>query len=237
MEELAIHHFNWSYTTPAEFTIRIDALRITQAANIYLTGASGCGKSTLLNLLAGVIPSGLAYERAMVFPQVAYVMHGNMLAPWLRLSQNIRLEEKLRSKHADMSVLASLLTAFGLNLAQLADLFPWQLSLGMRQRFEIAKAVAFKPNLLILDESFSGIDSRTRIDVILALGNELRRRRCSLIFTSHNVIDGLRLADYLVEVKDGLVSNLKELSSSRDDRAQLPTEALLQIKEAVALSY
>lgn len=231
MSVLLIEGFEWFYPKSDGFAIRIDRLRIEKGRNIYLTGLSGCGKSTFLNLLAGVIESELVAKRAAVFPQIAYVMHGSTLAPWLRLSQNVWMEEQLRCTQVDWEILRKLLAVFGLDWSRLAGLFPRQISLGMRQRFEIAKAAAFRPDLLILDEGFSGIDNKTRTDVMLALDDELRKQGYSLIFTSHSPIDGLRLADHFVQVTEGKVSDLRYFPSRREERMHLSATELLHMEK------
>lgn len=236
MDGLTIKNFAWSYPLPQSFAVRITALDIPKNAALYLAGPSGSGKSTVLSLLAGVIASPLEVERSEVFPRVSYIMHQSMLAPWLRLGQNVRLEEKLRGIQADTALLAGLLQTFGLNGADILKMFPRQLSLGMRQRFEIAKSLAFHPDLLLLDEGFSGIDGKTRDIVISTLSTQLLQFGCAVIFTSHNLVDGLRLADFVVRVQDGVVSDAVPISSSRMERANLAADSLLRSPEATALA-
>lgn len=235
MDTLRIRDTTWSYPQPPNFTVRINSLDIPQNTSIYLAGPSGCGKSTLLSLLAGTIQSPFCKIRCTLFPSISYIMHQSTLAPWLCLAQNIRLEGKLRRIDADIGLLVELLDSFGLRWTDLAKTFPRQLSLGMRQRFEIAKSLAFRPSLILLDEGFSGIDTATRDIVISKLSAKLYEFRCTTIFTSHNLIDGLRLADFVVQVHDGEVSEAKKMGSDRSERTHLPVEVLLKSAEAAAL--
>jgi NitT/TauT family transport system ATP-binding protein len=235
MASLEIAEFSWLYPLPTSFRLEVKHLVVEQNVAIYVTGPSGCGKSTLLGLLAGTIDSPLTVSREAVFARVAYVMHQSTLAPWLRLAQNVRLEARLRRCAADDALLTQLLDAFGLDWHELANKFPRQLSFGMRQRFEIAKALAFHPRLVLLDEGFSGIDGATRDRVIATVGDTLSRLEVTTIFTSHNLVDGLRLADRIVRVNDGIVSPTVPLFSKRSERAHLPADRLLGSQDAALL--
>lgn len=231
MRSLSISSLRWSHPGNSAFCLCVDDITISRGQAVYLAGPSGSGKSTLLNHLCGVLPSPVNGFRASVFPRVAYVMHQSSLAPWLTLCDNVRLEERLRRSQCDRGVLEALIASFQLEPAITLRLFPKELSFGMRQRFEIAKALAFTPDLLLLDEGLSGIDEVAKRAVISAVASAVDRHQTTIVFTSHNIADALRLADCVVQVKAGNFSRVISLPTARGERTELPVGELLGRKD------
>lgn len=121
---------------------------------VALMGPSGCGKTTLLRLMCGLEkPDRGTLENT--YQKTAVAFQEPRLLPWLSVLQNLRL---VMPKTADTETRAKdLLSAVG--LADAVNLFPAQLSGGMRGRLSLARAVAYGGDLLLLDEPFSGLDA------------------------------------------------------------------------------
>ncbi len=189
---------------------------------VCVTGASGCGKSTLLNLAGGFLLPGSGVitdrhgqvsapspSRVMVFQDSAQLftwltVRNNVLFPFHALTD--RKEKK--SGHADAGKRAeSLLEIVGLSDA--ADLYPAQLSGGMKQRAVIARALASDPEILLLDEPFTALDAPTRRglqDLLLDLNSRLGT---SMLFVTHDIREAVYLADRVLIITEKGVEQLE----------------------------
>jgi NitT/TauT family transport system ATP-binding protein len=188
----------------SEILVAIDGidLSVDRGEFVCLLGPSGCGKTTLLNAVAGFLPisSGeLTFkggpitrpgpDRAMVFQQPG-------LLPWRDVLHNVtyglemsgRMRGRETARHA-----TALLELVG--LADFAHSFPNQLSGGMQQRVNLARALAVEPELLLLDEPFASIDAQTRETLQAELLAICRRAKVTALFVTHDINEAVFLAD------------------------------------------
>lgn len=140
------------------------ALSISPGEKLALMGPSGCGKTTLLRVALGLQKPDSGDVRAD-FSRVGAVFQEARLFPWLTAAENVALV--LPDRKAGLLEARRLLAA--LELTDAAELYPMELSGGMRQRVSLARALAVKPELLVLDEPFKELDEA------------LRQRVCALI--------------------------------------------------------
>ena len=166
---------------------------------VALVGPSGCGKTTLLNLCSGwLTPSGGRVERPaaqrMVFQQ-------DGLFPWLTVDENIRLglrrsdDAATERRHAE-----ALLGLIGLE--GFAGVYPHQLSGGMRQRVELARALAGETPLLLMDEPFSSLDYLSRIKMRRELARILREQPRTVVLVTHDIEEAAQLADRVLVLSE-----------------------------------
>ncbi|MEO0951538.1 MAG: ATP-binding cassette domain-containing protein [Pseudomonadota bacterium] len=180
-------------------------------------GASGSGKSTLLRLLNGLVTpqAGTVYRHGQsltperlrdVRRDTGYAMQQIGLLPHLSIADNIALPLRLAGRDADAIAdrLTSLLDAMQLS-PELAARYPAAASGGQQQRAGLARALALEPELLLLDEAFSGLDAITRLAThqqFLALrGTEIK----SALLVTHDLDEAARLADRLVILNAGRI--------------------------------
>ena len=156
-----------------------------------LLGASGVGKSTLLRLLAG-LPTGVAFEGQVKRLPAALKAQEDGLLPWLSVAQNVALGARLRGEALADPV--ALLAAVG--LAGFEGRLPGTLSGGQRQRVALARTLAEDRPLVLLDEPFSALDARLRLE-IGALALRLLAGRRVLIVT-HDPAEAARLGDHIL---------------------------------------
>ncbi|HEX4022045.1 MAG TPA: ABC transporter ATP-binding protein [Acidobacteriaceae bacterium] len=186
-------------STPVLDDINLD---VQDGEFICLVGPSGCGKSTLLNTMAGFLSptSGAVRIDGEVVqrpdPRRIFVFQERGVFPWLTVEGNIgfglfrlpRVEQKQRIAHYVKMV----------GLEGFEEAYPSELSGGMKQRLEVARALAVNPDMLFLDEPFGALDSITR----LVMRGELLRiweaERKTIIFVTHDIDEAVQLADRVV---------------------------------------
>lgn len=172
---------------------------------VAIVGPSGCGKSTLLKAIAGLIPltSGSVAFGGGPETRVGFVFQTDALLPWSTASSNIELALRLggASTPTARSRAQALLAHVGLQNA--AELFPGQLSGGMRKRVAIARALAYDPAVFLMDESFSALDAQTRIHVANFFLGLLARSQQTVVFVTHDIEEAVVLADRVLVMSRG----------------------------------
>ncbi|MPZ15343.1 MAG: ATP-binding cassette domain-containing protein [Chloroflexi bacterium] len=183
--------------------LAIQDLTLSIAVNetVALVGPSGCGKTTLLNVIAGFEQAdqgevlldgtrvtGPGPDRAVVFQSPA-------LFPWLTVWKNITLGPRKRGvpKPEYEGRARDLLTAVA--LTGFEKHYPYQLSGGMQQRVQIARALLEAPDVLLMDEPFGALDYQTRLlmqELLMKLATKFRQ---SILFITHDVQEAIFLAD------------------------------------------
>ena len=191
-------------------------LEVMDGEIITIIGRSGCGKTTALKLVNGLIEpdegyvcvrgqrvsecDGIALRRS-----IGYVIQSVGLFPHLTVRKNISYVPSLSKKwdrNREIGEVNQLLTTVGLDTA-LAERYPSELSGGQRQRVGIARAIAAKPDILLMDEPFGAVDEITRRalqDELLRLHNELR---LTILFVTHDIIEALKLGTRVLVMADG----------------------------------
>ncbi|MFZ3251927.1 MAG: ABC transporter ATP-binding protein [Pseudolabrys sp.] len=164
---------------------------------------SGCGKSTLLNILAGFEPAtagtvtsdgalvtGAGRERVMFFQDA-----GSALLPWLTVEENVRFGLRVRKvpKTEWQPIIDKNLSMTGLDTHRAK--FPSELSGGMRQRLQIARALAVEPEVLLMDEPFGALDALTRRHMHSVLLDIWQRTRKTIVFVTHDIAEAISLGD------------------------------------------
>jgi NitT/TauT family transport system ATP-binding protein len=172
---------------------------------VAIVGPSGCGKSTLLKAIAGLVPltSGSVAFGSGPASRVGFVFQTDALLPWRTASGNIELALRLSgvSTTTARKRARELLARVGLEDA--AELFPGQLSGGMRKRVAIARALAYDPAIFLMDEPFSALDAQTRIQVGNFFLSLLAESQQTVVFVTHDIEEAVALADRVLVMSHG----------------------------------
>ncbi len=177
-------------------------LQVADGEFVCIVGPSGCGKSTLLNIAAGFLQATRGEIRidentvTAPDPRHIFIFQENAVFPWLTVEDNVGFGVKRpnaaeRKKVVDHYIELVGLTGFG-------KAYPQELSGGMRQRVEIARAFAAEPDVLFMDEPFGALDYLTRLRLRHELIQIWQREKRTVLIVTHDVEEAIQLADRVV---------------------------------------
>lgn len=260
---IEIQHVSKSFSGKRGSNVVLDNVSLTVNAGTFLTivGASGCGKSTLLRIVAGLETAdggvvlvggqpvdGPGVDRAMVFQDYS-------LFPWLTVKQNVLFSRRLAANSHDNLALergaedaraSRLISLVGLAASQ--DLYPSQLSGGMRQRIAIARALMSKPSIILMDEPFGALDAQTREVMQDLVLDVVEQEGTTILFVTHDVEEALYLGTQVVLMSPhpGRIDTIYDvpLQGKRDADMRVDPQFLKlkrtvmdRIRETVGLSH
>lgn len=217
-------------------------LTVNEGEFVVLVGPSGCGKSTLLNIIGGLetASSGIVTldgrevtqpgaDRGMVF-------QGYSLFPWLNVRNNVEFGLKMKGVPLRQreETAREYLKLVGLD--EFENALPRQLSGGMRQRAAIARTLANKPDVLLMDEPFGALDAQTRVVMQEFLALVARETKMTVIFVTHDIDEAILLADRVCVMsrRPGTISDIIDVAILQDrTRNVLVSPEFLAIKKRI----
>ncbi|MCH7230553.1 ABC transporter ATP-binding protein [Glycomyces sp. L485] len=217
-------------------------LTVAPGEVVMLLGPSGCGKSTILRALAGLQPiaAGAASVDGEPHDQshkCAMVFQEDALLPWRTARRNVEFALAMRGvpRPQRRALAVDLLGQVG--LTDFAEHLPRRLSGGMRQRVQLARTLAARPRVLLMDEPFGALDAQTRLEMQRLLVSVWRRHRTTIMFVTHDVDEALLLADRVVVLspRPARVVRVVDVDCPREPDAQLEPTFARQRQEILAL--
>jgi NitT/TauT family transport system ATP-binding protein len=210
---------------------------VAEGEFLSLLGPSGCGKSTALRLIAGLIaPDSGTITWQGQRPELGFVFQEPTLMPWADAQTNVRLPLDLqrRARNDADARAADALTRVG--LAAFARAYPRELSGGMKMRVSIARALAARPRLLLMDEPFAALDEPSRQSLNDDLKRLAREDNITVIFVTHSVMEASYLSDRVLVLspRPGRIKSTIALPPGPHDRLS-PAFAESQKQVAQAL--
>jgi NitT/TauT family transport system ATP-binding protein len=177
-------------------------LDVREGEFICLVGPSGCGKSTLLNIAGGFLKATEGELRvddrpvAGPDPRRIFIFQENGVFPWMTVEENVAFGVKRPNEAERRELVRHYIEMVGLTGFDRA--YPQELSGGMKQRVEIARALAAEPDVLFMDEPFGALDYLTRLRLRHELIQIWQRERRTVLFVTHDVEEAVQLADRVV---------------------------------------
>ena len=209
-EILKIENLQKQYKNANNLVLNGIDLTIHEEDFLCVLGPSGCGKSTMIRCIAGFedyqgtievsgkTVKGPGTDRIMVFQDF------NQLFPWMTVEKNIQYPLKLQGIHKKNEL--KNISKEVLNKVKLSNYeqyYPYQLSGGMKQRVAIAKALALKPKIILMDEPFAALDAITRSKLQEELLTISAEEKCTIIFITHNIQEAIILGTRIIVLEKG----------------------------------
>ncbi|KJG57777.1 ABC transporter [Photobacterium kishitanii] len=192
------------------------SLAVERGEIVCLLGASGCGKTTLLKAIAGLLPltqgTMAINERTIVDHQlclppeqrnIGMIFQDYALFPHLTVAENIAFGLRHWDKPRVVAKIKQMLAL--VHLTELDDRYPHQLSGGQQQRVAIARALANEPDLILLDEPFSNIDTQVRHSLIRDIRQIFKDQGVTAIFVTHSREEAFAFADKMAVMNNGVI--------------------------------
>ncbi|WP_276926744.1 ABC transporter ATP-binding protein [Parvibacter caecicola] len=213
-------------------------LQLRRGELVSLLGASGGGKTTLFNVIAGLLPADagrvLLQGRDITGQsgQVSYMMQKDLLLESMRVADNVGLPLRLRgaSKAQARAEAEALLPQFG--LADAGQLWPAQLSGGMRQRAALARTYLFSREVMLLDEPFSALDAFTKAEMHQWFAQARQQLGLSVLLVTHDIDEAVLLSNRVLVLRDGAIAGEVAVARPAAEDFSL-TEQFLEAKRAV----
>ena len=180
------------------------SIEVPEGQFLAIVGPSGCGKTTILNMLAGVLRPTLGSvqrdgnEVTQPSRDIGYMLARSALSPWRTARRNVELPLEVRGVRREERRREAQELLELVKLGDFSSKYPSQLSQGMRQRVAIARTLAIKPKVWLLDEPFSALDAQTRISVQNEFLRLWENTASTVILVTHDIAEAVLLADRVI---------------------------------------
>jgi NitT/TauT family transport system ATP-binding protein len=201
-------------------------LTVREGDFVSLIGPSGCGKTTLLRIIAdleratsgAVTVNGMTPDEARRKRAYGYVFQAPALYPWRTIERNVALPLEVMGFRPDDRRQRVARNLERVNLSGFEKKFPWQLSGGMQQRVSIARALAFDPALLLMDEPFGALDEIVRDKLNQQLLDLWGATKKTVVFVTHSIPEAVFLSTRIVVMspRPGRIIDVIETNFARD---------------------
>lgn len=225
---IRISNLDFKYKNANNPTIHDFTFNIDKGEVISIFGQSGSGKSTILRLLAGLeIPKKgtieiddkvMVDDNVFVLPEkrgVGMVFQDYALFPHMTVEENIKFGLIKMTKNHKQKRVEEVLSLVGMN--EFKYRYPHELSGGQQQRIALARAIAPKPSLLLLDEPFSNLDADLQLKIRQDLKDILEKAGITSIFVTHDKEDSLAIADKVVVLEKGKIIKIGKANQIFND--------------------
>ncbi|GII01124.1 ABC transporter ATP-binding protein [Planobispora takensis] len=220
-------------------------LRVTQGELVCIVGPSGCGKSTLLRSIAGLLKptggtitlGGTPVDRTPDDLAVVFQDYSRSLFPWMSVADNVALPLRRKGMDRGRRRAAAEEALEQVGLAGASGKYPWQLSGGMQQRVSIARALAYRPSLMLMDEPFGSVDAQTREDLEDLTLRVRNHHNMTILLITHDIDESVYVGDRVVVLAKApatVVGDLRvDLPGPRDQITTRENPAFVHLRAEV----
>lgn len=203
-------------------------LQIPAGQITVILGRSGCGKTTLLRIIGELEVADEGKVKLDEAKKMAFVFQEARLMPWLNVRENV--EFGLKKQERDNAFVQGIIGMVGLEGFENA--YPHQLSGGMQQRTAIARALAYEPSFIMMDEPFAALDYFTRAQMQQELIRMQNERGTSICFVTHSIDEALLLGHKIVILENGKVKAVFRIEKNNEERNLLDAD-FIQLKREI----
>ncbi|MCG5219074.1 ABC transporter ATP-binding protein [Streptosporangium soli] len=244
---LEIHNLTHTYGTGpgAHEALGGVDLKVAEGELVCIVGPSGCGKSTLLRSIAGLLRptggeilfQGDPVERTPDNLAVVFQDYSRSLFPWMSVADNVALPLRRKGMDGRQRRQAALDALEQVDLAGAGGKYPWELSGGMQQRASIARAIAYRPTLMLMDEPFGSVDAQTREDLEDLVLRVRAKHGMTILLITHDIDESVYVGDRVIVLSKApakVVSDLRvQLPGPRDQITTREHPGFVQLRAEV----
>lgn len=183
------------------------SLSIQPGEMVSIIGQSGCGKSTLLSMMAGILKPSAGSIRVDgqavtgPSPRVGYMLQQDYLYEWRSILDNVLLGAEIQKRDLAAAKRRALSLLSKCGLGEFVHSYPRELSGGMRQRVALVRTLVTEPDVVLLDEPFSALDSQTRLAIADEVVEVLRSENKSVVLVTHDIGEAIAMTDRVIVLK------------------------------------
>lgn len=205
---LSLTDISYSYNTPKAEIPALDGICLDIAPGSFtsIVGPSGCGKSTLLSIICGLLKPDSGYitsskyntDNDSYIQHIGYMPQKDTLFEWRTIYANVTLGLEINhlKDASHLAEIDNMLKEYG--LYQFRNVYPNELSGGMRQRAALIRTLALNPDILLLDEPFSALDYQTRLEVSNDIGCIIKEQKKTALLVTHDISEAISMGDRVV---------------------------------------
>jgi ABC-type nitrate/sulfonate/bicarbonate transport system ATPase subunit len=204
---LALNNIQFSYGK--DRIIKGIDLIIQKSEFVSIIGQSGIGKSTLLNIIGGINTDGVLSGEIIRNCKIGYIFQENNLFPWLSVENNLKigiLDTKVGLSYDEV--------INNIGLKNMSHKYPRELSGGQKQRLSFGQTILNMPELILMDEPFSALDSTSRSEFVFYLSKQTKNYNLSVIMVTHSKEEAFLLSDRVFKLENGKLIEFFGVSKS-----------------------
>ncbi len=194
------------------------SFKVNKGETVAILGPSGCGKTTLLDIVAGIIGEKDAEIEGKIIKEegikIRKVFQEPRLLPWKTVIENVSFGLRCRKEKENIEKISREAVRI-VGLDGFEEYSPPQLSVGMQQRVNFARAIVCNPDVLLLDEPFSALDKETKNKVREEFSRIISEKKITSLFVTHDIEEAYSLADKIV-VLYGSPSHVSNILNKND---------------------